>query len=380
MQKVAVIGSGLNGLALAFGLSKIGVEVTLFEEKTFGANYENDTRTSFISHKSLEFFHEIAEEIKAKSGVIEYIYSFKNDSKFVSELGGGEENMGFVVDNSLLKFNLISYILKTGVKILENTKVETLENSKVETLENSKDGVKINGIEFDLAICASGANSSVHKLLGLSQRQIEYSQTAFVFDVSHEFPHKNIAIEAFDEACVIAILPKFEGKKSSVILSVRNEIAQKITEENLLEFLQEKAKRARHTGQIHEITTKICCYPLAMKFMKNQAINSTFFIGDSFHAIHPVLGQGFNMSLKDIAKLCLHIEKMQKLGVKINQNLGKIAIENAVNHIKIGLASHIFGSKFVSKNKIVSTLTNGAIAISQAIPTALKTRFLQKML
>ncbi len=372
MQKVAIIGSGLNGLALAFGLSKIGIEVTLFEEKTFGANYENDTRTSFISHKSLAFFPEIAQEIKAKSGVIEYIYSFKNSSKFVSELDGSEENMGFVVDNSLLKFNLISYISTTGVKILENTKVETLENSK--------DGVKINGIEFDLAICASGANSSVHKLLGLSQRQIEYDQTAFVFDISHEFPHKNIAIEAFDEACVIAILPKFEEKKSSVILSVRSEIAERITEENLLEFLQEKAKRARHTGEITSIATKICRYPLAMKFMKTQAIDSIFFIGDSFHAIHPVLGQGFNMSLKDIAKLCLHIEKMQKLGVKINQNLGKIAIENATNHIKIGLASHIFGGKFVSKNKIANIITSGAIAISQAIPTALKTRFLQKML
>ncbi len=372
MQKVAIIGSGLNGLALAFGLSKIGIEVTLFEEKTFGANYENDTRTSFISHKSLEFFPEIAEEIKAKSGVIEYIYSFKNNSKFVSEIGGNAENMGFVVDNSLLKYSLISYILTTGVKILENTKVESLENGK--------SGVKINGMEFDLAICASGANSSVHRLLGLSQKQIDYSQTAFVFDISHEFPHKNIAIEAFDEACVIAILPKFEDGKSSVILSVRSEIAEKITNENLLEFLREKAKRARHTGKIHEITTKICRYPLAMKFMKNQEIDSIFFIGDSFHAIHPVLGQGFNMSLKDVQKLCLHIEKMQNIGVKINQNLGKISMENAVNHLKIGIASHIFGGKFVSKNKITNALTSGAIAISQAIPTNLKTRFLQKML
>ncbi len=376
MQKIAVIGSGLNGLALAFGLSKVGVEVTLFEENIFGGNYTKDTRTSFISHKSLAFFPEISEKIKENSGIIDYIYSFKNDSKFVSELGKDAENsgesMGFVVDNALLKGELIEFIKKTDVKIVENTKVESIVNSH--------DGVEINGIKFDLAICASGANSSVHKLLGLSQRQIEYNQTAFVFDISHEFENKNIAIEAFDETCIIALLPKNDAKRSSVVLSVKNAIAEKISDDNLLEFLQEKAKRARHTGEITNITTKICRYPLAMKFMKTQVIESIFFIGDSFHAIHPVLGQGFNMSLKDIAKLCEHIERMQKLGISCNKNLRKLTLENVINHIKIGTASHIFGSKFISKSKILQSLTTASIAISQAIPTHIKTKFLQKML
>jgi 2-octaprenyl-6-methoxyphenol hydroxylase len=94
---------------------------------------------------------------------------------------------------------------------------------------------------------------------------------------------------------------------SSVILSLKNRYAEKLQDDRLLEFLHAKTHRARHIGEILEIPSKICRYPLAMKYMKQQLHGNMIFIGDSFHAVHPVLGQGFNMSLKDIQKLCNHV-------------------------------------------------------------------------
>lgn len=372
MLKVAIIGSGLNGLAVAFGLKKFGIDVTIFEDKTFGGNFANDNRTSFISHKSLNFFEEIGEKIKKKSGIIEHIYSFKNDKEFISEIGG--ENMGFVVENSFLKKNLIEYIQDSQVKIYENCPVESLVNTN--------NGVEINGEYFSCAICASGSNSNIHKILGIKHKEIQYNQTAFVFDIKHEISHKNIAIEAFDEKCIIAVLPKFDEKSSSVILSIKNEFANNLNNEddkNILNFFKEKSKRIRHIGNIEEISSKICKYPLSMKFLTNQVFGKTIFIGDSFHAIHPVLGQGFNMSLKDTQNLCDYLAKMEKFGIQ-NINFKSITFNNLLNHFKIGLASHIFSTAFISQNKIHDTLSTASIAISQTIPVNLKTKILQKLL
>jgi 2-polyprenyl-6-methoxyphenol hydroxylase-like FAD-dependent oxidoreductase len=116
-----------------------------------------------------------------------------------------------------------------------------------------------------------------------------------------------------------------------------------------------------------------------MKFLTNQVFGKTIFIGDAFHAIHPVLGQGFNMSLKDTQNLCDYLAKMEKLGIQ-NINFKSITFNNLFNHFKIGLASHIFSTAFISRNKIYNTISTTSIAISQTIPVNLKTKILQKFL
>lgn len=370
MQKIAIIGSGLNGLAVAFGLRKFNAQITIFEEKLFGGEYKNDFRTSFITHKSLNFFEDFRADISENSGFIEYIYSYKNSEDAIVELAG--ENLGFVVDNSFLKEKLINCIQNSAVVIRENTIVESVENTI--------DGVKINGEEFDFVICASGVNSSVHKILGIEQKNISYNQTAFICDIKHANEHKNIAVESFDKTCILAILPKKNHNISSVILTIKDEFSHQISEENLLEFLRETAWRVRHIGEITEITTKICKYPLKTRFTKKQLHGKVFFIGDSFHSVHPVLGQGFNMALKDTIKFCESFGKSQELGIPFVQYLEKLPVQNVINHLKIGVATHIFGKEFISEKPVPKFLTSCAIRVGSVIPSTIKTRILQKLL
>ncbi|MFT4967893.1 MAG: 2-octaprenyl-6-methoxyphenol hydroxylase [Candidatus Deianiraeaceae bacterium] len=371
MAEVAVIGSGLNGLAMAYGLVSCGISVKVFEENTFGGKFQEDTRTSFISHNSLNFLTDFTTEVISKSGIIQEIYSFKNEGNSIVELAS--DNMGYVVDNAHLKKVMITYLTKHPL-------VEIVENTTVKKIFNHNDGIKINDENFQIAICGSGANSSIHKKLGIEQEVLQYSQTAFVFDIKHEMPHKNIAVEAFDETGIIATLPKKQENFSSVILSLKDKYASKLQDKSVLEFLQAKTQRFRNLGAIIEITSNICRHPLSMKYMTKQQYKNIFFIGDAFHSIHPVLGQGFNMSVKDIIHICAKLSEAKKLGIPYHQSLPHLAKKNIANHIKMGLATHIFGKAFISKKPIVHHFTSASIAVGSVIPAKLKTLILKKLL
>ena len=67
MQEIAIVGSGLNGLAVAFGLAEKGFPVTIFEDKTFGGNFKQDFRTSFLAHNTVSFFDKLRKEIEENS-------------------------------------------------------------------------------------------------------------------------------------------------------------------------------------------------------------------------------------------------------------------------------------------------------------------------
>lgn len=368
MQSVAVIGSGLNGLAASYGLAKYKIQSTLFDESTFSNNFQNDIRTSFISHKTMAFFDNVSNNIKDDSGIIKYIYSFKNNRKSIVELKG--HNMGYVVNNSTLKYKMAEYIQKSGlVKIIDNHKIASILPSSEYTI--------IDGQKFSLTICAMGAKSTIYDTLNIKQYTHDYKQTAFVCDISHTLPHQNIAVELFGNNYILAVLPKLNQHKSSIILNIDNSANMNDTE--LLYFLQSQV-RIRHIGIIQDIITPIIAYPLFTRYCKIQHKDSVFLIGDAFHALHPVLGQGFNLSVKDITKLCDHINLANKLGISPALDLATLARGNIANHIKIGMATHFFAKAFITQNKYANFATDALISIGSVIPSKITSSILQKIL
>lgn len=370
MQKIAVIGSGLNGLAVAFGLACRGISVSIFEERAFGGNFLKDSRTSFISYRSLEFFKHFSDDIIKASGIMEYIYSFKNEYEPVVELKS--DSIGYVVDNSLLKSLTVNFLKKHPL-------VDIRENTPIIKVINTNEGVELNSEKFAIAICASGANSSLHEMLGIKQKIFDYEQTAFVFDITHSNTHKNVATEIFDTTGVIALLPKKDEYTSSVILSIKNSYTNELHNGDILDFLRPKTQRVRHIGHIAN-TTSMHRYPLKTQYMLKQKHGSIFFAGDAFHAAHPVLGQSFNMSLKDVAKLCDALMEAKNLGISYNETIRNLPLKNVLNHIKIGLGTHTFASAFISENRVINVLSNAAVKIGSIVPSRITTPFLQKML
>ena len=55
--------------------------------------------------------------------------------------------------------------------------------------------------------------------------------------------------------------------------------------------------------------------------MRNYSHKNILFFGDLIHRVHPLAGQGFNMTLRDIKILSLLIDQKIDLGMELNNTI-----------------------------------------------------------
>ena len=92
---------------------------------------------------------------------------------------------------------------------------------------------------------------------------------------------------------------------------------------------------------------KIESFNLNLRLAKKYYYNNILFFGDSIHSIHPLAGQGFNMSLRDIQLLSEIIDKKINLGLNIDNSVckefqKKIKDKNFIFSMGIDLIYEIF--------------------------------------
>lgn len=351
MQKIGVIGLGLNGLITTLAAHRAGCNVEAFETKIALESYSQDTRTSLISAQTINFFQEmgIYEKLKSFLSPIFHIYAFEENRDTVLSFDSSQP-YGFVAPNNLLKETLFSEITRLQIEIHNENVTDTAEDGsfiKVHSSEKEK--------EYKLLLDCSGKSKI------LSRQNFPYEQEAIVFNIKHEEDHRNIAVESFTPGGVLAILPLLEKTESAVIWNIRENSSfylRQLESPEFLKIFKEKAQRMKHIGEIMEIITPPRSYPLALSFSAPQNRGRTFLIGDSYNTIHPVAGQAFNMSVKDIKNLYHGLGEAIKLGLDIGSFtfLSAMARKNLKHHISMNLFTHFTIKIFTSRNGIVKTL------------------------
>ena len=107
---------------------------------------------------------------------------------------------------------------------------------------------------------------------------------------------------------------------------------------------------------------KIEKHILQFTFAKNLFYKNTVLLGNIAHNIHPIAGQGLNLSIKDIALFIKQINDYHSLGYKINN---RISLENFEMKRKLDNTAYSFGTFSLngilsSNNKLVNhTLRKG---------------------
>ena len=71
-----------------------------------------------------------------------------------------------------------------------------------------------------------------------------------------------------------------------------------------------------------EFNYKLSCWKLDLNFIVNPTAYRTILIGDAAHSIHPLAGQGFNLSLRD----CSSVIRSLEINLKLGQDLGENSI------------------------------------------------------
>ena len=325
---VLIIGGGLSGLTLAAVLGKAGVDVTCIDRDAplHQTTQKYDGRTtaiSYASHKVLQaagVWQELLPDCEpildirvADGGSPFYLH-------FASDADGGDNPFGWIIENRLLRKALFDNLhrLKKQVRHIAPAEIKKFIKDASSAGVVLKDGTKITA---PLMIGADGRNSATRSWLGIEAKKSDYRQTAIVCNVSHEKDHENVAVEHFLPAGPFAALPMTRGDKnefcSSVVWTEHGDDAGKILKLPPAAF-DERLQNlfGPHLGRVHHVSPPMA-YPLSLLHADTYVGHRTALIAEAAHAIHPIAGQGLNLSMRDIAVLAEGIVDHLKLGLDI---------------------------------------------------------------
>jgi len=293
-MKVCILGDNLTSLALAKALVKKGMFVYLFYEKK---NTKIDTtRTIGISKSNIDFFNREITNIKKMLWPIKKIKIFTENSN----------------DKEILKFedqkdNLFS--------ILQNQRIfnQLIIELKKSKFFKFKKYIKSNNLSYNLIINCDIRNEITKKYFS-KKFEKRYNSIAFTTIIDHvKLLSNNEAIQIFTNDGPIAFLP-ISKEKTSIVYSAR--MKKNKTELEINKIIN-KFNPKYEIKKIHKISK----FDLKSINLREYYKDNILAFGDLLHKLHPLAGQGFNMSIRDIKELLKIIDYKIELGLPIDQSV-----------------------------------------------------------
>jgi len=170
--------------------------------------------------------------------------------------------------------------------------------------------------EASLLVAADGVRSRLRTLAGIKTVSWRYAQTAIVATVEHERPHNGVAIEHFLPSGPFAVLP-LKGNRSSLVWTERAADAEKLIKSDEFVFQVELERRFGFQLGAIKLAGPRAAYPLGLTLARDFVRPRFALLGDAAHGIHPIAGQGLNMSFRDAAALAETIVDAHRLGLDI---------------------------------------------------------------
>ena len=311
---IVILGGGMVGASMALALSGLPIKCAVLEAYPVqkGSQPSFDERNTALSHGSHNIFSTLGvwDSIKSHVTEIKDIHVSEQGQFGFSRINYQEQgvpSLGYVISNRVLGQALYSELEQSKtIELYCPAKLESLDfSSDMPTLSVLQNG-NLHSMTCQLLIAADGVNSKVREQLGIATREMLYGQTAIVTNIETQKFHEHVAYERFTPSGPMAVLPissDKNDKRCGLVWTVKDEQVEAVinlSDDNFLAKLSEvfgsRLGRLEKAGQRYS-------YPLKMLEAKEQAKKRCVILGNSAHFLHPVAGQGFNLSLRDVACL-----------------------------------------------------------------------------
>ncbi len=302
-MKVCILGNNLISLVLAKTLVNQGIFVDFFfkHKKT----NLNKTSTLGISKSNIDFFNKNILDIKKllwKINRIE-IYSDNLKNEKLINFNNKKDYLFSIVKNSELQKYLLS-------NIKENKIIKFKKNfSHHDLIKN----------DYNL-IFNCDYNNIISKKYFFKKIEKNYNSYAYTTIIKHKKLTNNIAKQIFTKKGPLAFLP-VSNTETSIVFSVRNEKNM-----NLKDYI----KKYNSKYSIIKID-KITKFELKSSNLRSYYNKNILAFGDMLHRLHPLAGQGFNMSLRDVKEILKIIKKRLDNGLELDKSV-LIDFEKKVRH------------------------------------------------
>ena len=335
-MKICIIGNSLTSLTLAKALVNKEIFVDIFyKNKNI---YLDKTRTIGLSKSNINFFNNNISKINKILWPIKRIKIFSENSR-------GEELIRFEEPNNPL------------FSIINNFRLYSQLNSELNKIKyfKAKNDVpfkKLVNLGYDLIINCDSDHSITKKFFS-KKFEKKYDSFAFTTIIEHKnLALNNTAIQIFTKKGPMAFLP-ISNNKTSIVYSMRT----KDDKQNL--DIKKLINKFNSNFKIKKIN-KISKFKLKSFNLRNYYKSNILAFGDLLHKLHPLAGQGFNMSLRDIRNLLDVIDKKIELGLAIDQTVcvefqNKTKAGNFIFSEGIDFIYEYFNSENKVKNNLIDT-------------------------
>ncbi|MEH6563969.1 MAG: 2-octaprenyl-6-methoxyphenyl hydroxylase [Halopseudomonas sp.] len=311
---ISIVGGGMVGASLALALQsharERGWQMQLIEAQPPGSGEiqpSYDARSTALSHGSRLLLEGLGvwPALAGKVEPIAHIHVSDRGYPGVTRLSAASEGvpaLGYVAENAVLGEALLGALdhsvvnwqapaRVTGIRPATEGHQLTVASEQGETQQHA-----------DLVIIADGGRSGLLEQLGIHRHSRPYGQTAVIANITSSAGHAGVAYERFTRSGPLALLPMSQRRSALVWTLPAGEAAAvaALPDAEFLVRLQEafgfRMGALKKVGLRHS-------YPLSLIEAEEQVRSGLVVLGNAAHSLHPIAGQGFNLSLRDAMAL-----------------------------------------------------------------------------
>lgn len=328
---VAIVGGGLAGLTQALLLAHDGFRVACIDAERPVTQLDRgyDTRTTAISWGSRNVLRkagvwDVMEDGKACP--ILDIRILDGDSSFVlpflsRDVEGRE--FGWIVDNFDLRLALHEAAAAATLTHITGAAVTGFVRDDGAVHITLRTGATLSA---PLVLGCDGRNSKTRDFMKIGTWGHDYGQIALVCIAQHEAPHNNVAVEHFLPDGPFASLPMTDdadgNHRSAIVWSLHGADAriwldcdEAAFNERLNGLYVAAAGAAGRPlfGKSRLVGTR-AGWPLNIKMAYSYTAPRMALMAEAAHGIHPIAGQGLNLSLRDTAEMTAILTRARTRG------------------------------------------------------------------
>ena len=329
---ICLIGKSLTTLVLSKILINKGIGVDLYySNNKIAKNLSGLTsRTIGLSNHSIDFLE--SEKILNRK----YCWNIKKINLYKGE--SLESFLNFKSDNN--KFYMTSYS-----KFYKNLETKIKNNKLVKIIRKPQ-----HKMIFDLKkrnyeiIIITDQNNFLFKKYFSKKITKDYNSKAFTSILNHQNIKNNTAEQYFTKYGPLAFLP-ISNRKTSIVFSVFDKDLIK-DQQKIIKLI----KQFNRFYKIKEIET-LQAFSINLSLSRNYFYKNILSFGDALHKIHPLAGQGFNMTVRDAKILSDLINKNLELGLNLNTVLEKFEKERKNSNFIFAMGVDFLHEFFKLNNK-----------------------------
>jgi ubiquinone biosynthesis UbiH/UbiF/VisC/COQ6 family hydroxylase len=364
-----IFGLGISAKITSCLLARNGFSVCLISDKDQKKEISNTNLVTFLSRGSLNYLSSMCPNIKLfeEHPAIDSIHceldNLRGNKPQSIKFNDREKQiLGKIIKNT----DLEKYL---DEEISQLSNINIIHGSYPSMVKNKKDGIKLKlhkeeEIDSDIFILSSTKNN-IADSINIDFIKKDLKKDALSISVKGDIKNANCAFQKFTPDGPLALLPYSENEASIVWSLKRNSKLLHTGNEELLQIISKHI--GKYISSIKIISNEK--HKLQFVYAKNLVCKNTVLLGNIAHNIHPIAGQGLNLSVKDIAVFVNQIKKYKSLGYRLNDQmvLEEFETKRKVDNTVYSFGTFLLDDIFSSNNKLVNYTTRTGLGFIEKI-------------